>query len=333
MRIFSQVNSLAAILTVLCFCILCSTANAQWLDYSQNGNGENYVEFGLRIYDRPDNENFDFPLITNGTTGVTLFDGADASDGGNAVGVELSYHFQTRHHNRFEFRTFLANFESESVIGDAGPGNLSSTITPFFGGTFDTIDFELDTQLFSFELNRKRAVRDGITLFAGPRFVSFDDEVTSAATFTDGAATNQDLLSVEAINHLIGAQVGVRLNGRLGSRVRGVGLFRIGGYFNPTTVRTTNTTGTIVGATGLLIPTTSVDTDETESTEAFLAEVGGKLFFDITDKLSFFAGYEATWIDGLALASPSLINFGGPEVDTNNTLFLNAITVGFSFQW
>ena len=65
-----------------------------------------------------------------------------------------------------------------------------------------------------------------------------------------------------------------------------------------------------------------------QSTEAFLGEVGGKVHFDlIPNCLSAYAGYEATWIDGIALAPANVGNLG-PAVITQNTSFWHAITFG-----
>jgi len=51
----------------------------------------------------------------------------------------------------------------------------------------------------------------------------------------------------------------------------------------------------------------------------------------VPNTASLYVGYEATWIDGIAVAPAQLIpsNFGG--VETANTVFFQAVTFGFSF--
>ena len=109
---------------------------------------------------------------------------------------------------------------------------------------------------------------------------------------------------------------------------RGAGFIRTGGYYNPTKVRTSNQAG-LVG----IPPEELLRTEATKSTGSFLAEVGGKLYLDFAPNCSLFAGYEATWIDGVALAPPSFLTPETGEVETANTLFMHAVTFGMRFGW
>ena len=51
----------------------------------------------------------------------------------------------------------------------------------------------------------------------------------------------------------------------------------------------------------------------------------------IPNGLSTYLGYEATVIDGIALAAPNVIDTS--PIDTNNTVFFDAITFGVNLSF
>ena len=120
----------------------------------------------------------------------------------------------------------------------------------------------------------------------------------------------------------------MRIEKRVTQYFRGAGFIRTGGFYNPTKIRTSNQAG-IIG----IPPDELFRTEDTKSTGSFLAEVGGKVYLDFAPNCALFAGYEATWIDGIALAPPSFLSIDSREVETANTLFMHAITFGMRFGW
>ncbi len=323
MRKLFQITTLVAISLVFG---VASDANAQWPEYTQIGE-KNYIEVGGRVLNRPGT---DLPLtiLQDATTLQPLFSANQATAVASAPGIELSYNFETRHGRQFEFRTFLGNFDATSTFDQ---GNIESSLFP--GDIADTVDYNYTSRIFSFELNLKRPLRQGVTFFHGPRFVSFNDQISFVATdfgdlFGPMILDTERRESFEAINNLIGLQAGLRLEKRLTQSFRAAALIRTGGFFNPTTVRTFEQ----VGAVGFE-PTEVLATENTKATGTFLAEVGGKLYLDLNANCSLFAGYEATWIDGIALAPPSFLTATTSEVETANTLFINVVTFGFRFGW
>ena len=318
-----QSTTLLALTLVLTFA---SSAAAQWPEYSQIGK-KNYVEFGIRALVRP-GDDLDLPIFNDATSGVPLLSVDDVTTGGSAAGVELSYHFENRHGGDFEFRTIVGSFDSERQITD---GNIA---TPFFPGQIlDTVDYQYESRIFSLEVNRKRSIAQGLTLFGGPRFFQLNEEA-SFSTFQQagvpGATATTDtttVQSIDAINNLIGLQVGLRRDRRLTPDFRSAVFIRTGGYFNPTRLVLDNSTSQF-GVTGNAI------TDLSKSTGSFLVELGGKVYWDLSSNCSLFAGYEATWIDGIALAPPQFLNAATTgEVETSNTLFFHSITAGFRVDW
>lgn len=318
-----QITTMAAI--VLAMGIV-SDVNAQWPEYTQVGE-KNYIEIGGRAYNRPGTD-LQLSILEDATTGETLFNANQATSASSAAGVEMSYNFVNRFGRSMEFRTFTGTWDARSSLNQ---GNIVSPLFP--GETADFVDYNYRARIFSFELNGKRALRQGLTLFGGPRFVSFNDEVSyvagvNADPFGVNQLATERRQTLEAINNLIGLQAGLRYDKRLSNYFRAAGFIRTGGYMNPTKVRTSNQAG-VVGVP----PVELFRTEATKSTGSFLAEVGGKLYVDLAPSCSLFAGYEGTWIDGVALAPPSFLTTDTGEVETANTLFMHAITFGMRFGW
>lgn len=322
MRKLIQLTTMVAFTLTLC---ITGDAHGQWPEYTQIAQ-KNYIEIGGRAYNRPGSD-LDFPVLTDGSTGETLFDVNSATSASSAAGVELQYHFQNRSGQKMEFRTFLGNWDTNNFFEG---GNIESPLFP--GQVFDTVDYTYESEIFSFELMASRPLRQGLTIFGGPRFVSLRDKISTVGaqafeptTIPFPRTSRQDF---EAINNLIGLQAGLRYDQSLGQYFRSSGFIRTGGYMNPTKVRTSLESSIVDG-----FPDVTLDTENTKSTGSFLAEVGGRMYVDLAPGCALYGGYEATWIDGVALAPTSFLSPTSNEVETANTLFMHAITFGVHFAW
>lgn len=322
-KLFQLTTMLAVTLTIT----FVGSADAQWPEYTHIGE-KNYIEIGARAYNRPGT---DLPLsiLQDATTGQTLFSANQATAASSAAGVELAYHFGTRYGRNMEFRTFTGTWDAETTIDD---GNIVSPLFP--GDVADEVVYNYDARIFSFELNQKRALFQGATLFGGPRYVNINDQISYVASqFADPIGPDQPFdaaqsQTLEAINHLIGLQAGLRYEKSVSRYFRGAGFIRAGGYYNPTKVRTSFEAGPTA-----ILPLETLDTEATKSTGSLLVEAGGKVYLDFAPNCAAYAGYEATWIDGIALAPPSFLTTESGEVETANTLFMHAITFGMRFGW
>jgi len=318
------ITKLAAVVLAM---VIVNDANAQWPQYTQVGD-KNYIEIGLRAYNRPGTD-LQLSILQDATTAETLFSANQATSASSAAGVEASYNFVNRYGRKMEFRTFTGTWDSRSSLDQ---GNIESSLFP--GEVADFVDYNYDARIFSFELNAKRSLRPGLTFFGGPRFVSFTDKISYVAGVnalpfgTVQPFGTERRQSLEAINNLIGLQAGLRYEKPLTQYFRSAGFIRTGGFVNPTKVRTSNQ----AGAVGIP-PVELLRTEATKSTGSFLAEVGGKVYLDFAPNCSLFAGYEGTWIDGVALAPPSFLTTETGEVETANTLFMHAVTFGMRFGW
>jgi len=270
------------------------------------------------------------PIIFDSVTNTTLLSQEQATDFGTDFGIEVKVSVPDHHHNRdWEFRTIIATWEEDRAIFG---NNLASSFFPdpqdpttvFVPPQAVTYDFESD--YFSFELMRKQAIRPGLTFSAGPRFISTSDEIAIVATVT-GSQFND----FEAKNSLVGLQVGLEVNRPIAQSLYFTVFGRAGGYYNGTRFDTATSTMDTLGITN----TPVTQTRQTRSTESFVAEAGGRLNFEILpNSLSTFIGYEATVIDGIALSQANVGNVANIfPIDTNNTVFFQAITFGANLSY
>jgi len=303
------------------------SAETQGQGWPQTTNTDNRfsVEFGAKAYDRPGSD-LGLPLISDSVTNQVLFDSDEATDLGSAPGAEVKFNFQTRFGREIEVRTIIAEWEQAAQIQGAG---LQSPFFPAPGAAPTTVDFGYEADYFSIEVMSRRTVRPGTTLMFGPRFVSSKDLLTLAGTLTTGTPagpiTVTQTQTFEATNALIGLQGGFELNFPISQSLYLNGYGRFGGYLNPTEVNFGNA-DTFTG----------VSTTDTisKSTGSFLAEIGGRIYVDIfPNALSAYVGYEATWIDGFALAPAQALTTGAMGVETANTPFWNAATIGLRWTY
>ncbi len=306
--------------------------HAQWPGTTRGIDQKNWLEIGGRAYSRPGTDS-NVPLVTNAFTSETLFDAGQATNAGSAPGLEISFGFEDRKFERqWEFRSVIADFGTDTDV--AGP-NLDSTLFP----AADVLNFnyQYDSRLLSFELNSWRSLAPGIRFSSGPRYVSLTDTATTnlSSVASTGAAVGNPVIPIstvatrEATNGLIGLQAGLDLRFPVSQQIYTKGFIRAGGYYNPTEVtRSLNSF-----SSGVLFDSEDT-TRETKSTGSFLAEVGGRIYVDLyEDLVSTYVGYEATWIDGIALAPPAFLSDGTSGVDTANTLFFHAITFGLRMNF
>lgn len=288
--------------------------NAQWPQTTTRDTRMS-VEVGSKVFDSPGIKS-NAPVVADAITGRTLFSQENATDLGNTFGAEVKLNFISRNDREIEVRTILANWKENADF--SGP-NLASPFFPTGGVTPDEFNYGIVSDYFSIEVMRRRAIMPGVTLMAGPRFVSRKDELTTISTTTvSGVGLSQTNL-FEATNALIGLQAGLELNFPVTNAIYFSSFIRAGGYFNPTEFNT-STTNTFTGLT--------TTTRRQENIESFLGEVGARVSVDlIPNSVSSYVGYEATWIDGIAHSTANAISTG-PGIDTTNTSFFHAVAFG-----
>ncbi len=327
MRKFSIFTAAVAITAI----IPASASMAQWPGTTRAEDHKHVLEIGGIAFDRPGTGNA-MPVISDAETLETLFDSEEATSVGGAAGLDIKYQFEGRRGRTWRFRSIVADFDTRNEI--TGVAGLQSPLLPPDVQT-DRIEYDYDSRLLSFELMSCRNIAPGINVVAGPRYISLTEEVNTQADgevdFGNGVApitaTQVDALSAD--NSLIGLQVGLEIVMPLAQSFYAEGFIRGGGFYNPTEV--TSTTQDLVG--GQFLDPPFAGPRNTSSSESLLGEIGGRLFFDLVpNSVSGYVGYEATWIDGIALAPAQMFATAG-TVDTSNTLFYQGVTFGVRMKF
>ena len=315
-------NYLLSLFTIAVFASACvQSALAQWpTDFVDDSDF--YVELGAKFLNRP-GDDLGLPLLSDSVTNEVFISSGEITDLGTNAGAEVRFGKRGRHGRRWEIRTTVANWDAQNSVAGA---NLTSPLTPGFSP--DSVETDYDSRLFSVELSFKRSVRPGVVLFAGPRFISLreDFEFTSESFVPAppfGLFEVDTFNSIETRNNLYGFQVGGEFNLPVSRSFYINSFIRAGGFSNPTRFR--SVASTTVAA--------EVQNELTKNTGSFVGEVGGRVLFDIVPGcVSTHIGYEATWLDGIALAPTQFNTNTTGEVVTANTPFFQGITFGIGFR-
>ena len=175
------------------------------------------------------------------------------------------------------------------------------------------------SSLQNFEINGRRSYSDWVTWMIGFRALQIDENLTSVF----GAASH----AVETGNRLYGGQIGVDVSLFEGPCWQVNTVAKAGIYSNSAEQVTR-----IVGVGGALPLITFAD-----SQTCFVGEFGVNARRPLTDRLTFLAGYNLLWVNGLALAPEQLaatnINTGAGALASNCNLFYHGVNVGLEYGW
>ena len=327
MKTFQILKTIAAMTFAIVVVSTTSTASAQFAPVMQECPKWS-VEFLGKIYDRP-SDDLGLALVTNTVTNAPVLTSDEATDLNGGTGAEVKFNFLNQRSNtNWEIRTFIADFEEDVSVGGT---NLFSPLFPTI--TPDTVSTEYDSEIFSIGLSAKRNVMPGLTLLFGPRFFSMRERYEAGFTQLIASPFGAfDLIGSQTNrvrNSMYGLQGGLEFNVPISNSFYVQGYGRFGGYVNPVELTITQVTN---------LPGSVATTTEFNTTGgAFIGEVGGRLYYDILPNMfSAFVGYEATWIDGAAVAPAQFLSVGNttaPTIDTTNTPFFHALTVGLNYKY
>ncbi len=308
---------------------------AQWPQYTYGDQNIWEVEVGTRILDRPTKgSSEDIILVTEVPTNATVFNGRDATDLDASAGVDFRLMKPSGYDGSWEVRGFFNqwdNFETRT-------GNLR---TPFFtpavlpvGSRPDTFDYGYDSDLFSLEFNFKKAVQPGLWLSCGPRYVSLRESIDVDANyinpFLPGFAFNLGTTN-ETRNYMPGFGIGLECRRPI---IRDI--FFVGGIKGSLLA---NFASTSTVSTGTLFLGNSISTtlfEDSLTHAAGLLELNARFHYDISPgNVSLYAGYEAFWMDGVAVAPAQLLQAFSPqsELSTSNTTFVHGLALGMMIRF
>lgn len=188
--------------------------------------------------------------------------------------------------------------------------------------TTDPMQFDYSSKLYNGELNLRWNPTCRITLLAGFRWVELRENLNGALV----PATVESFWNTNAKNDLYGFQIGTDAKLWEYGRFSIDGLVKAGIFNNHAEQTTSVNAGATIGSF----------TDSTNHA-AFLGEVGLQCKYEVTCNLTLRAGYEAIWIDGLALAPGQIpvTNVVAQDIgiDANGGVFYHGATAGFEYKF
>ncbi len=298
-------------------------AMAQWPETTRTDNGRWWMEAGAKAYDRPGNT-LGLPLITNEVTNEVLFTSDQVFDLNSAAGAEIRFGSQTGWGCDWDFGMSLGGWDSSFDF--VGP-DLESFF--FQGLDPDNVGFDYESDFYSLELNWRKPCIPGLTFTTGPRYFQLSEDLT-LSTSTEFATpqgpftfNTSDFLEVR--NSAIGWQIGFEYNQPVSRDVYLQGYIRTSGMVKESTVERTTDDNV----------SDPVFDNRDKSSGMFIGHTGGRAYFQILPgSLHTYVGYEATWVDGVALAPVQFLNQSVIEtLPTDNTVFWHAVTFGARFTY
>ena len=295
------------------------------------------------------------------TTGTPALNSTNLNQGfspGFRLGA--TYHVDSNYNLELSF-FHISDWDSTRSIGPDNPLNWLVMRAP--GGFFQTQDFayqsmtwSYSTELYSTEFNVQKKISNRITMLVGfrwlqlhenlqgtippadifqPTWKSTNPEYTlnDVANITTGtmAPAYPPFWNTSTTNNLYGLQIGA--DGKLFERGRFSidGLIKVGGYWNHASE-----------STGVSIAKVVYNSGASTDHAAFIGEAGLQCKYQITSRLTLKLGYEALWLDGVALApgqiqetystfAPVTVTARGVNSDSN-VLFQGA-TAGLEFSF
>lgn len=256
-----------------------------------------------------------------------------------------------------EFTYFgLLEGNSDAVAASTDPAAFLTFPDNLFGNVFvdpDRVGVNYASRLNSFELNlpcccgccdqccngcceeccdqcRLRESRcQSVEWFTGFRYVNLGEELHILAERIVAGGLEEGSYDVRTTNHLYGVQFGVRerhTRGRFGWEATGkAGIFANDAHQAQSVTDFPNFQ---------LRPTVSTSGGQV----AFIGDANLSALYRLTDIWNLRAGYNAIWIEGLALA-PDQLDFdfasstGGNRLHTGGGMFLHGVNVGVEARW
>lgn len=324
----SKMLAIAVIISLLS----CGSVTAQWPQNTYGNQGRWEVEVGARLLDRPTTD-IQFSLVTVNPTNVTVFDAGDAADLDVSAGAEIRFSKNTSSDSGWEIRGTVNRWDNfESRTGDLSSPLFTPAILPI-GTDLTNFDYGYESNLFSLELNYKRTVRPGVTFMIGPRYVDLTERIEVDTQFNNpmipGFLLDIDTVT-EADNRMPGLGFGVDLRRPISRDLFFVGTVRGAILANFTSTTTTAET-TLAG----LPPALATVFTDRQTDLAGIGEVSGRFHYDIAPgTVSVYTGYEAQWLDGVALAPAQLFAAGtNPVLTTSNTSFAHGLVFGMMVRF
>lgn len=195
---------------------------------------------------------------------------------------------------------------------------------------FEQLQVRSVVDVFSGEVNRTVRPWMNCELFYGIRYFDFRDHLSLTGR---GSVISPFSLATVAKNQMVGPQIGARLNKQAYKFI-----FNIEGRFVPAyNHQTVTQRGQFSNASTwdqdlIYLPPTSIERSFETDVFSVVGELRADAILPINRFLAFRVGYTGTVLGGISYASPKVVyqfpNFGVTDVDSDDTVFMNAFTVG-----
>ena len=154
--------------------------------------------------------------------------------------------------------------------------------------TYQAMAWDYDTRLYNVELNVRWNPYSRLTLLARFRWLHLSEDLQGSLVPSEGFPP---FWNTSTTNNLYGLQIGA--DGKIWERGRFAinGLIKAGAYFN-----------NAAESTGVSIFKVVRPSSTTTNHAAFVGEIGLRCKYQVSQRLGLKVGYEALWLEGVALA-------------------------------
>ena len=224
-----------------------------------------------------------------------------------------------------------AGWSSARSVGPDNPPNWLVMRAP--GGFLQTQDhsyqamaWDYDTKLYNAELNVRWNLYSRLTLLAGFRWVQLSEKLQGSLVPLEGF---KPFWNTSTTNNLYGLQIGA--DGKIWERGRFSinGLIKAGAYVN-----------NAEESTGVSIYKVLRPSSTTTNHAAFVGEIGLQCKYQVSKGLGLKVGYEALWLEGIALAPGQIRETYITQPDTVHALgvsrsgvFFHGATAGLAYSF
>ncbi|MGD0383276.1 MAG: BBP7 family outer membrane beta-barrel protein [Thermoguttaceae bacterium] len=204
--------------------------------------------------------------------------------------------------------------EKDITVPAAGADFRVYNATAFTLNPGDEVNYYYISRLHSMEINLRHPIWERLDVLMGFRYVELHEVFSSTVNDTVYLEDNVD-------NHLYGGQIGMNFAFVNTCRCSIEGVIKAGVYGNSSDITMKVRDRTRLG--------------DTINHTAALAEIGLMGIFQVTERLAARLGYQAMWLDGIAIAGDQVenLNTADPKPYMGGTLFYHGATAGFEFTF
>jgi hypothetical protein len=254
-----------------------------------------------------------FPLVYDAASNV-LLDARDLNLG-EKWGPRIDTHVRLSDDWGLASSFFMVNNWQASESLD-NPGGLYVPV-PVAGPTplqFDTISMQYTSALYSGDVSLRQEVGDNLAFLIGFRYLKLQEDVLASGALTAGGTLSEE---AKVNNNLYGFQIGTDVSFTGEGPFSLDGRIRAGLYGNSVTVGQTITGyGDFVGSLDAV---------------SFVGEAALLPAYRFGEHLAIHGGYQALWLDGVALAPLHLDPTNG--IHASRTAFYHGGEIGFDVAW